>query len=132
MDISETYIKMSDYDEVQELAKLLSLESQQGSRYVKADDHKTIIWAANVITCPPAIKFIRLFRQDQLQEMIGNYEECKNALFEAGYLDNEYSKYWGMPSDYWEKFHSMEQLWLAFCMSKKFNKVWNGEDWLAR
>jgi len=26
-------------------------------------------------------------------------------------------------------FNSMEQLWLAFVMKEKFDKVWNGEDW---
>lgn len=25
---------------------------------------------------------------------------------------------------------SMEQLWLAFVMKEKYNKVWNGEDWV--
>ena len=25
--------------------------------------------------------------------------------------------------------YSMEQLWLAFVMKEKYNKVWNGKDW---
>ena len=25
---------------------------------------------------------------------------------------------------------SMEQLWLAFVMKSKYNKTWNGEDWI--
>jgi hypothetical protein len=25
---------------------------------------------------------------------------------------------------------SWEQLWLAFVMKEKYNKVWNGEDWV--
>jgi len=25
---------------------------------------------------------------------------------------------------------SMEQLWLAFIMSEKYGKVWNGDDWV--
>ena len=24
---------------------------------------------------------------------------------------------------------SMEQLWLAFVMSEKYNKIWNGKEW---
>jgi len=28
------------------------------------------------------------------------------------------------------QFTSMEQLWLAFVMREKYNKVWNGEDWI--
>lgn len=31
---------------------------------------------------------------------------------------------------YVEKFKSMEQLWLAFVMYNKYNKKWNGEDWI--
>lgn len=27
-------------------------------------------------------------------------------------------------------FSSMEQLWLAFIMKEKYNKTWNGEDWV--
>jgi len=25
---------------------------------------------------------------------------------------------------------SMEQLWLAFVMKEKYNKIWNGENWI--
>jgi hypothetical protein len=29
------------------------------------------------------------------------------------------------------QFTSMEQLWLAFVMRKKYGKVWNGKEWVA-
>ena len=30
------------------------------------------------------------------------------------------------------KFNSMEQLWLAFVMSEKYNKKWDGKDWIKK
>ena len=74
----------------------------------------------------PAIK---LFRQDQLQEMVwlntaGTYNLLPTKLF-------AFSDYWeenGIPN----RFTSMEQLWLAFIMAEKYNKVWDNvkEDWI--
>ena len=31
---------------------------------------------------------------------------------------------------YYDKFTSMEQLWLAFVMKEKYNKTWDGSDWV--
>jgi len=68
-------------------------------------------------------------RQDQLQEMA----EVKSS----GRLIYEFH-YWyinhlvGVPIDENEKYFfqmSMEQLWLAFVMKEKCNKIWNGTDW---
>ena len=33
---------------------------------------------------------------------------------------------------YVEQFVTMEQLWLAFVMEEKFQKIWNGEEWIIR
>ena len=33
-------------------------------------------------------------------------------------------------ANYIGQFESMEQLWLAFVMIKKYNKKWNGKDWV--
>ena len=32
--------------------------------------------------------------------------------------------------EYPERFTSMEQLWLAFVMEKRYSKHWNGDDWI--
>jgi hypothetical protein len=64
---------------------------------------------------------IWLPRQDQLQEMVGekienNYSITKRFLrFIPGNPES-----------------SMEQLWLAFVMKEKFNKTWDGENWVSR
>lgn len=71
---------------------------------------------------------IWLPRQDQLQEiLIADYEE----------IGKEYNDKWDrllfacndfVNGDYFDG-HSMEQLWLAFYMSEKHNKKWNGKEW---
>ena len=70
----------------------------------------------------------KIFRQDQLQKMID--DDALIALSEFGFeyrddggglLDRE---------DY--PFDSIEKLWLAFVMKKKFNKTWSDkkEEWV--
>jgi hypothetical protein len=71
------------------------------------------------------IKALWIPRQDQLQEIISDHYttpwdlavEFANALM-------------GGASDYFDKFLSMEQLWLAYVMKQKFNKRWDGKDWV--
>lgn len=60
-------------------------------------------------------------RQDQLQGMVTKFSEVKVAHIIIN-VDK-------MNEDYFCKFSSMEQLWLAFVMREKYNKNWNGEDW---
>jgi hypothetical protein len=70
---------------------------------------------------------IPIYRQDQLQEMVKDIFPLNN--------DGKY---------YWHKLFitfltelniydwswSPEQLWLVFVLKKKFNKIWNGENWI--
>ena len=65
----------------------------------------------------------QLERQDQLQEMVihfGHGHSNGGILVGLSMFSQEYG--------YNET--SMEQLWLAFVMKEKFNKTWNGENWL--
>lgn len=75
-------------------------------------------------------ELIWLPRQDQLQDMFGRYEygdhiynmyRWTRARIPHGHITNEYAR----------SMKSMEQLWFAFIMGKKYNKVWNGEDWVS-
>ncbi|MDP2685142.1 MAG: hypothetical protein Q8P20_08985 [bacterium] len=69
--------------------------------------------------------WIWLPRQDQLQEMLGDYEKQLYILDdwrEGGYDD---IKYWNIGN-----LKTWEQLWLAFVMKEKYNKVWDGTDWI--
>ena len=75
-------------------------------------------------------------RQDQLQEMM--------YPLRGKELETKFHRYWNHPSckvgciDYWGEASnninqdSMEQLWLAFCLKKLYNKIWNNEteEWV--
>lgn len=78
--------------------------------------------------------FVWLPRQDQLQKMVkrGNNELYPHSLlwrFMRFVLGDNGIKIdgWGEAMQY---VTSMEQLWLAFVMKTRWNKVWNGEDWV--
>jgi len=75
--------------------------------------------------------YCQLERQDQLQEMV----EEKRPYLLLMELDIEANS--GLASDegwndYWRSFTSMEQLWLAFVMKEKYNKTWDGTDWIIK
>ena len=62
----------------------------------------------------------QLERQDQLQEMVeGTHVEKLGRLYRATVAMVLY------PSG------SMEQLWLAFVMKEKYEKVWSGDSWIS-
>lgn len=71
----------------------------------------------------------QLYRQDELQEMVVNKDYNVWGLECAFYA-------WGGGTVPLQKFinglsfSSMEQLWLAFVMKEKFNKIWNGKNWI--
>jgi len=73
-------------------------------------------------------------RQDQLQEMVGDYGLIYCFLYayfrETSGENNWSNKSCSNADTYWQQFGSMEQLWLAFVMRERFGKVWNGEEWL--
>jgi hypothetical protein len=71
------------------------------------------------------IKAVWLPRQDQLQEMVTeNYAmpwDLAVAFSNVLMGDNAL---------YFDKFDSMEKLWLAFIMREKYKKKWNEGDWV--
>ena len=125
MDTTETYIKMSEkarnylpkweprtgdfvceHGDTESIDVYCSCWSQEFSREIQSDD-------------------IPLYRQDQLQEMLEGVKP---------YYSTWISKLKRLVDFAFESdpkmFHSLEQLWLAFVMKEKYNKVWNGEDWV--
>lgn len=68
-------------------------------------------------------------RQDQLQEMLAVrgfswllvtfFQFCQKKLQSHNWLTGEVNS----------PLNSLEKLWLAFVMSEKFNKIWDGEMW---
>jgi len=72
-----------------------------------------------------AIKAVWLPRQDQLQKIvIENYAMPWDlaVAFSNVLMDQNAS--------YFEKFDSMEKLWLAFIMLEKYKKKWEEEEWV--
>ncbi len=72
----------------------------------------------------PMGRDIWLPRQDQLQEMVFN-----GSLLNLLYDFQSFVKLNQLPS-YAACFTSMEQLWLAFVMKEKYNKIWSGTEWI--
>ena len=77
--------------------------------------------------------WIPLFYQDQLQGMVerslsvksnGNHMAVQFAYFVSDHIENHI--HFGDVL-----LQSMEQLWLAFVMHEKFQKKWDGEDWIG-
>ena len=67
------------------------------------------------------IDYIWLPKQDQLQEMVdGTY------LAKLVDISN-----FSLNISYIHIFESLEQLWLAFVMKEKYNKQWDGTDWVV-
>ncbi|KKL94459.1 hypothetical protein LCGC14_1864450 [marine sediment metagenome] len=72
----------------------------------------------------------QLERQDQLQEMVGLWV---NDRFKVGKILNKFQYFWrlNLSSDLTWNLFSMEQLWLAHVLAVKYQKTWNGEEWLT-
>ena len=66
-------------------------------------------------------KEIWLPRQDQLQDIL---KDTHWTIY--GYLE-QITKFM---SDYGSIDWSWEQIWLGFLMKEKYNKIWNGTDWV--
>lgn len=68
-------------------------------------------------------RYIWLPTQAQLQKVLGSSFPPLGILSRLNHVYEQ-------NKDYWTGFESFEQLWLAFVMKEKYNKTWNGEDWI--
>lgn len=146
MDTSETYIKMCEKaEEIQELHKY-KLRKDSKKKYHNWEDGDYYYNGQRVdiaFNCdddnyskPYKDKesIIWLPRQDQLQEMIGDYSDCSDIIECTGF---DYSD--SANSDSPDRVYSyllyesksFEMFWLKVVMHKKYNKTWDGEDWLS-
>jgi len=81
------------------------------------DNGGSILWYRDVIVWLP--------RQDQLQEMIYSSPDMEEVVkFAIKVHQNDVN------TEYYLNSGSLEQLWLKYVMKEKFNKTWNGEDWV--
>ena len=68
--------------------------------------------------------------QDQLQgiilkEELSVFDLSRRFNHFCDFDNYKYKEY----NPYTCRLNSMEQLWLAFVMKEKYNKIWNGEKW---
>ena len=117
MDTSETLKKMR-LAAIPDLGKGLPFEYGESPRIdaqIKIDNKGDYYYLDDVTGEP----ICQLERQDQLQEMVKRGDETYKALLtrliNAGYVS---------PIDW-----SMGQLWLAFYMAEKHNKIWVQDEW---
>ena len=128
MDTSEQYIKMCDCPEI-----------QNGYLYDNGDFffdtkkkdvgvfHGKLVWLANL---DMKENKIWLPRQDQIQKMM-KYLSLWELMYGFWKYIQDLNYLGTKPDEYLIKnFNSMEQLWLAFYMKEKHNKVWDEDRWV--
>ena len=131
MDTSETYIKMCEKaEEIQEQARTNGIEYGDYIYVTATNDFARYTGEVELVRGEKGYKYapfgvIFIPRQDQLQAMIFT-ENWRDELHDFAYHVTTYNKdyYLTNPS-----FNSVEQLWLAFLMKEKYNKVWANNEW---
>jgi len=131
MDRTETYIKQCEKaEEIQdsvrqyiivEKAKVGWLRTSAVGEVINTIDHNGEVFIFSDATWLPT--------QAQLQEMVPTKFGSTRPNFKMISELNHFFDYWdtnGIP--YF--LSTWEQLWLAFVMKEKYNKVWNGDDWI--
>lgn len=121
MDESLQYVKMCQ--KAKEIQKLKAL--RQGDWMSWKGTMNVIIIGGRTLDVAGFQDYIWLPRQDQLQAMLGDFEQQLDILDDWRERGKEPMPYWNIGN-----LKSWEQLCLAFVMEQKNNKVWNGEDWI--
>jgi hypothetical protein len=128
MDLTIEYIKMCDCKIIQdEMWKLIL-----NHKYTDTSDKDYVIrqdinnFDVVIFRDGEVDRRISLPRQDQIQEMLSD-DRIFLIRGLSRFLDKTLAGERGMIG---MKMPSMEQLWLAFYMYEKHNKVWNGEKWI--
>ena len=140
MDTSKEYIKMCekvDLDWRGLIGNLCSIDGKTINLITYAYWHQDMscnYWEGKLSVdnnneIIPADEVIPIYRQDQLQEMIEGESDILAVRLTNWMLDNQKFYKGGRYKKLYPT-NSMEQLWLAFVMSEKYNKIWNGEDWV--
>lgn len=132
MDKSKKYIKMCE--KAWEIQRRRGKYIETGSFYYQPKYATSHVYpdvniskngVQRCLTPNPRTWRIWLPRQDQLQEMVCYTKDaCTISVCTARI--NEFANNCFLKD---ETIQSMEQLWLAFVMKEKFNKIWTDEDW---
>ena len=131
---------MSDCPEIQEAMPIFSKrltsffwyrDEQHQSGIVSIRGWDNITTATWEYIWLPRIDQLQEIMSESLWEMIDKFADwlpIGNSV-EYGVIG---SVCWAKHKEYTSQFTSMEQLWLAFVMKKKYNKIWNGEEWVVQ
>jgi len=122
MDTSEEYVRMCK--KAKEIQKVWNPEN--GDFYFDLVNERVYSYCSSAIGKGYTGIDVWLPRQDQLQEMITDGLAWKHVLFDEFVRNQEANWITGEIKN----FGSFEQLWLAFVMYRKFNKIWDGEKWV--
>jgi len=121
MDNSETYIKMCE--------KAVEIQRNRPP----LTEHDYIIVRGRGF---PLFENIWLPQQDQLQEMVVKSNTAPLIMLIALFDKFTFQEGYGLNKDNERRVppinmfpDSMEQLWLAFVMKEKYNKIWTGNEW---
>ena len=123
MDISKQYIEMCDCPETQGAHSEAEGNLYAARNYIVVSSLRMVWDAAHME------RFIWLPRQDQWQEMVHKLREDKKQFSGNHGLLRRFAAWVDEDSNL--PCASMEQLWLAFVMKEKYDKVWDGK-WVDR
>ena len=133
MDTSKTYIKMCDCPEIQDAWEVSCgdwymhwwEDTEWHLEIVGRDDEQNL---GMIRANPSKERRVWLPRPDQLQGMYyTDYHKERYQTTKPRHLSIFIEQFSG--TLYGDSCASMEQLWLAFVMKEKHNKIWNGEEW---
>ena len=133
----DIYIKMCECSEIQKQWK-----PKDGDFYFNKNLLKVLIYPYG-----NPVKFVDIWlpRQDDYQGMLeidGELDYSLEKLIKEFYefyiisegvmphpIQKEENEWW---QNYINQFMSMQQLWCAFYMKEKHNKIWDGEKWMVK
>ena len=120
MDTIKEYIKMCyTADDIQKLWKPTQGDDYTTNVSIELEEYNVyFLWGLM------DKGFVWLPRQDQLQDIVKRKFGYEYAIDFGEWVGHGEECYLGNEA-------SMEQLWLAFVMKEKYNKVWSGEDWIT-
>jgi hypothetical protein len=89
---------------------LRAYSEKHNRRYFYEDIFETIVWMP---------------KQGQLQDIL--YKDLKLSGVDFIGINVSFNVF---VSIYYKLYNSFEQFWLAFVMKEKYNKIWDGENWI--
>lgn len=142
MDTSAQYVKMrlaaiSDLGKGNVPDRGPYCEMRQSTVSIKGEDHVIIMDSTGdyyCMNCKYTLGqgiYSQLERQDQLQEMLEFFRFFTGTpVLQIGAMYHRTTSEGDPDGYYFFNFRTMEQILLAFLMKEKYQKSWNGEDWI--